>query len=534
MALLRVNKGPGTGTEIEVSRSHFVIGRGKDADFMISDPSMSRKHAEVIIENLQFTINDLGSANGIRLNGMRVSSKTLQDGDEIILGSSELIFISPNVSDAKTEVDNSAIQFKADQNNYDDDEASIILDAKQFEELNKQLMTSPGSAADSSDSSKKFRLLQAMLRVSNAVGNEVELQKLLDKMMDIIFDETNASRGFFLLYDGDGELTPMAIKKVDGSDDTITISKTIINMVVDQKKAILSSDMMNDDRFDAGMSIIANEIRSCMCAPLLYHDKIIGAVHIDSNLTTNIFNYDDLELLTAIGNQAAICIENSRLLKQVTEEENKRSKLSQFFPPAQVDLLMKGELDMTLGGKTETVTMIFCDIRSFTKISEGMKANDVMSFLNEFFTAMTEIIFEFEGMVDNFMGDCIMAVFGGPIHHHDDPERAIKAAIKMQHAQEKLNEQWELEGRQTFGIGIGIHSGNVSRGNIGSPQMKKYTVIGSNVNVSARLCSQAKSKEILVSNATAKLVGDAVKLEEQPPVMVKNVSEPLVPHLVIY
>jgi adenylate cyclase len=198
-------------------------------------------------------------------------------------------------------------------------------------------------------------------------------------------------------------------------------------------------------------------------------------------------------------------------------------------------MLLKDSLDISLGGKNETVTMIFCDIRGFTSLSEGMKAPDVMNLLNDHFSVMTEIIFRFEGMVDNFMGDCILGVFGGPFKHEKAPERSVLAAIEMQKAMIELNRRLEKEGRKTLSIGIGVHSGEVSRGNIGSSQLKKYTVIGSNVNVCSRLCSIAKGGQILVSEATAShLPSGEFQLNRLEPVKVRNVQNPITPYEVVY
>jgi adenylate cyclase len=157
-----------------------------------------------------------------------------------------------------------------------------------------------------------------------------------------------------------------------------------------------------------------------------------------------------------------------------------------------------------------------------------------MEFLNDFFSVMTEIIFDHEGMVDNFMGDCIMAVFGPPIHRGDNPKRAVTAAIKMQQAQIALNHSWKKEGKKTFDIGIGVHSGIVSRGNIGSPMLKKYTVIGSNVNIASRFCSLAGPREILISQDTESQLNQYFQLEKLSPVKVKNVSYPLTAYKVKY
>ena len=528
MPLLKIIKGPETGRETQVTRSGFSLGRGKNVDLCIADPSVSRLHATILIEGESHFIQDNQSNNGVLLNEKKVEKAPLSHNDLISIGNTTLQFLLE-----PRKQDKSSVIITQGQNNSIDMDKSIMMDAAEFESFKRQL-TGDDSTMHAPPSEKNVQKMQAMLRISNAVANIFDLNELIHELLNIIFDETGSTRGFIMLYDEDKKLIPMAVKKKEKDDGAITVSNTIINTVVTQKKALLSSDLLNDDRFITGMSIIANQIRSCMCVPLLYHNEVLGVIHIDSDMTTSIFSQDDLELLMALSNQAAMCIKNAYLVKKITEEENKRSRLSQYFPPAQVEMLMKGSVAVSLGGKKENVTIIFCDIRSFTSLSEGMEAIDVMNFLNEFFSVMTGIIFSHDGMVDNFMGDCIMAVFGGPFHHENDPERAVRAAIEMQKAQRELNKRFEAEGRKTFSIGIGIHSGDVSRGNIGSPQLKKYTVIGSNVNVCSRLCSCAKAGEILVSATTASRLPKDIELNQLDPVKVKNVTDPLIPFKVVY
>ena len=526
MASLIIIAGPDQGKEIQIQEPSFSLGRGKTADLCLNDHTISRTHAIISVKEGHFVIEDQHSINGIWVNEEKIASKELAHGDLIVLGNTHIRFMNPPSS--------SDIQI-IDTGDSFDFERSIIMSMEEIENL-KAKPTEEGQSREKDEiAQKNYQKLHVMLRISDAVANILDLKELISELMNVIFDETRASRGFIMLYDDKRNLVPVAVRKKNDDSDAITISKTIINTVVNQKKAILSSDMLTDQRFMTGASIIASSIRSCLCAPLCFHDEVFGVIHLDSDISTGLFSQDDLELLGAIAAQAALSIKNFKLLKQLTEEENKRSRLSQYFPPAQVEMLLKDSLDISLGGKTETVTMIFCDIRGFTSLSEGMKAPDVMNLLNDHFSVMTEIIFRFEGMVDNFMGDCILGVFGGPFKHEKAPERSVLAAIEMQKAMIELNRRLEKEGRKTLSIGIGVHSGEVSRGNIGSSQLKKYTVIGSNVNVCSRLCSIAKSGQILVSEATAShLASGEFKLNRLEPVKVRNVQNLITTYEVVY
>ena len=528
MAYLKCTSGPEAGRKVVISQTDFQLGRDKSVNFCISDPSVSRHHAVIRIVGGEYAIEDLKSNNGILVNSKRTQCEVLKDGDTIDIGNSHFRFFlrDPDCHQPSSDlVIDPGIPF--------DEDRSIVLSAQQFQFLSGPSDGS-GSIATKSASEKHLQQLHAMLRISNATATIVNLTQLLTELMAVIFDETKATRGFMMLYDENKVLVPMLVKKKTSSDSAITVSHTIINTVINEKKAILSSDLMNDHRFDIGESIITNRIRSCMCVPLLCHNEVLGIIHIDSDVTSSIFCQEDLNLLMALAGQAATCIRNAQLLRKITEEENKRSRLSQYFPPSQVEMLIKDRENSTLGGKKENVSIIFCDIRNFTSYAEDLEAIQVMNLLNEFFSIMTEIIFSYDGMVDNFMGDCIMAVFGGPFLHGDDPERAVKAAIDMQLAQRRLNAKFIAEGQKPFGIGIGIHTGDVCRGNIGSSQLKKYTVIGNTVNIASRLCRCAGAEEIMVSEFTAGHFGGSVAMEPLPAVNFKNVSEPMIPYRVIY
>lgn len=522
---LKIISGPELGREIMIEACPFVIGRSKEATAVINDPSISRMHAEITFKEGQFFITDLKSNNGILLGGRQVQESPLGHDNVFILGGSTFRVIDPEIK-----VQASSKVVLSSEEDIDHLEKSIFMDVSNLAEEKFDMSSSSGTNQDD----RQYKKLQAMLRISNAVASKFNLDDLIAELLEVIMQETNASRGFILMYDDAGNLMPKAAKSRKGGDtDQITASQTLIQAVIKEKKALLSSDVLNDNRFDAGLSIVANQIRACIIGPMLYRDELLGVIHIDSDLSTNLFTEEDLELLVGIANQAAVCIKNAKLLNKVREEENQRLKLSQYFPPAQVEMLMKGALDLALGGKTEQVSILFCDIRKFTSISETLNATEVMQFLNDFFTVMTEIIFNFNGMVDNFMGDCIMAVFGGPFHNVAHQDASVRAAIEMQKSHKILNDKFKHEKRPTFEIGIGIHAGDVSRGNIGSPQLKKYTVIGSNVNIASRLCSVAGGGEILISESLKTGLCEAFAMEKQPSVSVKNVSEPLTPYKIM-
>jgi adenylate cyclase len=171
---------------------------------------------------------------------------------------------------------------------------------------------------------------------------------------------------------------------------------------------------------------------------------------------------------------------------------------------------------------------------------EKMAPEEAVTMLNEYFTVMTEEVFKEEGTVDKFIGDCLMAIFGAPIAHPDDPLRAVRTALGMRRALKGLKEQWLAAGRRfgkpldlaAFEIGIGINTGSAIAGNIGSEKRMDYTVISDAVNLASRLEGVAASGEVLISQETYREVEGKVQVVPKPPVRVQGKSEPIVTYAV--
>jgi adenylate cyclase len=234
-------------------------------------------------------------------------------------------------------------------------------------------------------------------------------------------------------------------------------------------------------------------------------------LYVDSSKLGSQFQDEDLELFHAFANQSAMAIENVRLYERMLEADKKRASLGRFLSPSVVEVIMNDGSQLELGGQTRVVTTMFCDIRSFTPMAERMRPTDLIELLNEHFTAMTEIIFQHNGTLDKYSGDEVMALFGAPILGESDATHAVQAAVKMQVKNAELNVQRKSNGMPTFETGIGINTGEVIAGYIGSPERMDFTVLGDHVNVAARLCSVAKGGRVLVGEPTYDIVKDGVE-----------------------
>jgi len=191
-----------------------------------------------------------------------------------------------------------------------------------------------------------------------------------------------------------------------------------------------------------------------------------------------------------------------------------------------VDEIMKQDKVLELGGQKRVVTTMFCDIRGFTPIAERLSPAELVALLNEYFTAMTAIIFEHQGTLDKYIGDEIMAVFGAPLSGVDDPARAVRAALKMQKVNAQLNAQRAASGAPLFEIGIGICTGEAIAGYVGSPDRLEFTVVGDRVNTARRLCSLAEPGQVVVAYPTYEHIRDIVNARPIGTVMLKGKESP--------
>ena len=190
-------------------------------------------------------------------------------------------------------------------------------------------------------------------------------------------------------------------------------------------------------------------------------------------------------------------------------------------------LNQEGGVASALAGKRAKTTIFYSDIRGFTAMSERMTAEAVYEQLNEYFEAMCDVIFKYNGYVDKFIGDCIMAIFSAPNQTPDDARKAVEAALDQQDVIQHLGRKWQDEGKQPLAVGMGINTGYVVMGNLGSQKRMNYTVIGDDVNVAARLYNVALGGQIIVSESTYEEVKEFFLFRERNPVSVKGKAAPL-------
>src|SRR5690349_6222773 len=266
-----------------------------------------------------------------------------------------------------------------------------------------------------------YERLRASHELSREIALERDLSRLLDKILVSIFKFIRADRGVIFLKGDGNELTIGASRRRDGTDAPIQVSATILNHVMKERAAVLTHDAAMDFAASKGKSMILNRISSAIVVPLLHNDEILGVLWLDSETLAQ-FQRKDLELVTAITNQAAMFIEINILAKKIEHEIVTRERFSRLLSPNVAERVISGQLEIKKGGELVRECTVFnSDIRGFTRMSEKTEPQIIVDMLNEYFELMVETLFKYEGTLDKFMGDGIMALWGAPVAHPNDP-----------------------------------------------------------------------------------------------------------------
>lgn len=558
------------------------LGRHPSNSVQLLDKIVSKEHCTIERRVRGFVLRDLGSLNGTYVNGERVhGEKELQHGDEFALGSTrgrfdegsgrpvapppihgspleghgsppgpwanapvaeaplaggqppalerspEPIAISPDgrfvavgpsgtaairtVSAPPTRVDVS-------------DRARSI--GTQIAAIQKGFLPFDQIAENPGQLSADYERLRLSHELSREIALERDLPTLLNKILITIFKFVRADRGVIFLTASDAQLVSGASLRRDGTDAPIPVSSTIMNHVIKERATVLTHDAAMDFATSKGKSMILNRISSAIVAPLLHNDDILGVLWLDSETLAQ-FQTKDMEIVTAIAAQAAMFIEINILGKKVEQEIVHRERFSRLLSPNLAKRVLSGELEVKKGGQFVPECTVFnSDIRGFTPMSEGSAPEVLVEMLNEYFELMVETIFKYEGTLDKFIGDGIMALWGAPVMHPDDATRCVSCALEQMEVLRRFNRRRVEAQLPALAIGIGIHTGPLVAGYIGSSKALSYTVIGDTANTSARLCGAAGAGQILVSEATLSLLGGRFDTDELPPAFLKGKERP--------
>jgi signal transduction histidine kinase/pSer/pThr/pTyr-binding forkhead associated (FHA) protein len=322
---LVVLTGSGEGEVYRLEEDEVIIGRDSSCGICLEDPMISRRHGKITRRPDGLVVEDLGSANGTLVNGVRVTSSALKENDRLRVGKIELLLrrgipVSPRATDSPARR-TPGVQPGRQQ----EPTSAYLLAGEKSETASIMSITQSLNAGELMNLlGRSHATLKAMYQINRLVSSIFDLDMLLDRILEETFSIIRAERAFVLLLDpatNRMEVRASRWQDKEGLDQNVSISQHIISHVLERKESVLLADAMADSQFGLARSVVLHKIRSAMCAPLRGRSQIVGIIHVDTSTGTGEFNHDDLMLLDAIGNAAGIAVENAQLYREKLQNE---------------------------------------------------------------------------------------------------------------------------------------------------------------------------------------------------------------------
>jgi len=490
----------------------FRIGRHPDNDLPLKESQVSRWHAEIRREVDHYRMVDLDSLNGIWINGRRAQNWVLSHGDSIQIGNHKLTWQDESSPEEELEI----VPFG---------EGDVV---KHVQELNLEEVLPFKQGASPPAFARAPEHLYLLLQIARLLNSSTTLENFLDATIDLVLESLDADRGAILVKEGD-VLTPKLLRARKGEfEGEVPISSTITNKVMAEGLSVLTADARQDPRFDQGASINAYDIRSAICVPLWEANKARGVFYLDKLAVERAFTEEDLDLAGAVAHHIALGIRHHEIMELAKREAVLRHQLERYHSPDVVDLLLHQSKDaqkMELAPREQEVTILFCDIVDFCSLAAHQSPVETADLLSTFYDEMTAVVFRHAGSVNKFIGDAIMALWGAPFSHGDDPERAVMCAADMLRSLYTMLKR--LDADKWFKLRTGINTGAVIAGHIGSENMLEYTVVGTPVNIASRIQTMARPNQILIGETTRQRLGTRYPTVDLGEVEVKGADEPI-------
>jgi adenylate cyclase len=533
MARILISSPDGKRGAFEIGKPVITIGRGSANDLVLNDPSVSRFHAVLKKSaNDELSIADRGSTNGVVVEGTRIATDTrVGDGARIKIGIYDLKVEAAGTRDVAR--DAALVVQKAEI-------PSALRDMLHGKAPLKEAPKPGTSSLDNTELRDQFSRLTKenfLLRMLYDAGKVLNAHRavpdLVREVLQLTFRIEGVQRSSIFFIGKNGEVTDQSEVRYrtppKEEQPHIIFSRAILQRIMQEREPILVTDLSADDRFITSESIKVSGMQSAMCAPLISPNSgnVLGVLYVDNLSKSSAFSQEELNIFAVVATQSAAAVENVLAHKQLAEQEVQRRALERFLAPEVVELIAANPEGIRLGGVNQKVTVLFCDIRGFTSMSETMQPEKVVEILNEYFSRVTDVIFDHGGTLDKYIGDAAMAIFGAPFTKGNDAVNAVKAAIAIQAMISELNRDAADRGHPELKIGVGINTGVVTAGNIGSSKRLDYTVIGDAVNLASRMCGKAAAGQILVTESTFHEVSAQFAMLPLPPVEVKGKSQPI-------
>jgi len=371
---------------------------------------------------------------------------------------------------------------------------------------------------------RRHQEMETIRLVGSALSSSTfDMEKVLKYTMDMIRVAMNAQAGYLMLLDGN-ELKYEVAFNLDMAtlrDFRLKIGQGVAGYAAANAKTIVVQNAYDHPHFSPEFDNITGfKTNSVLCVPMISQGKVIGVIEV-LNKVGGVFDKNDTHVLQSIATSVNIAMENARLYREtVAMAENERSIrniFQKFVPKEIVDKILLGtDREGPLIEEFKTLTLLNIDIRGFSKFSKNLGPQKTLAIVNYFFSTMGEIVFKHQGIVDKYLGDGFLAIFGAPVSSPSDADNAVTAALEMQKAMGSVNDYLLKRYNTTFSIGISMHTGEVVIGNIGFDKKMDYTVIGDPVNFVFKLQAMCKSwpNSILISEKTRQAAQSQLTVEE--------------------
>lgn len=398
--------------------------------------------------------------------------------------------------------------------------------------------TGPGASLD----------MAALMRSAQAISGEVRLSDLLERLLGVLIENAGAARGVIVMA-GRDEARVEAVGTADAVElPRVALSayedlpQAIVRYVLRTREPLLLEDAAADPRFAADPWVVAGRARSVLCTPLLDQGALKGVVYLENDLTTGAFTPARVELVTLLAGQIVISMDKATLYDRLEDEVRERTAqlerrngfirqvFGRYLSDEVVDSLLESPQGLVLGGEKRQVTILMSDLRGFTPLTETLPPEEVVALINNYLSEMTRVILKHRGTIDEFIGDAILVLFGAPFLRDDDAERAIACALEMQLAMERVNAYNRDHGLPQVEMGVGLATGEVVVGNLGSEKRAKYGVVGRSVNLAARIESLTVGGQVLVADSTVSRAVAEVEVAQTFPFSPKGVQHPVQVH----
>jgi class 3 adenylate cyclase len=538
--------GPGYfDTAYDLPEGVTHMGRADENDIVLSGDLVSRKHARIAVKGDALSVEDLGSRNGSKVNGEALEGlRVLRPGDLLQVGENTLAIRQPStVENAATEMVDLGMGGAVKRFGRGIDIASAVILSKDVRDsvvmrvldniapfnpsslpFSESDTIPPGqpppdelvSDGPSGEHTPKtatpiaFHSLLLLYRAAERLSSASSLTAFLDDVTDKVMERVGATTAVVMMRHSSGVMVPMTVRhggKLQKGE--VPVSDAIVDAAIEKGAAIAVANVRDDSRFAERDSVVLYGVDQVLCIPIGSAPPFNGVLYLNRVGVSEEPVEDLLDLCTAVAQLIDSGVQKWNAMDgSAGPDERLKVALERFHAPNIVERRVT-ELKKRGGKPTlleeKQVTVLFADLHGFTQLTQKLDPARTLELLNEFYERATRILFSFEGTVDKFMGDSVLALFGAPYSKGDDALRAVRAAMALKAewakfiAKRPAKDKCELK--------AGLNSGKVLAGTVGGELRLDYTAIGEPVNVAAWLCQSANPGQVLITGKTLALIG---------------------------